>query len=176
MLTKKQTIKLSFVRLESVGELYEQDYLQVSYVLLDNSSYSSFSKYVSTYCLTICDAYAIIITDRGVKDMIDKIEVIEHTKDERLHCGQYCDYADFYEFYYDGEMIGWLREETGEGWYRGELLYNVWRSLDCGVDLVSVDEKEMVVRSCENGEIYVLHGKSTNDCDDDFGENDLICE
>lgn len=103
------------------------------------------------------------------------VEVIEHTKEERLHCGGFCDYADFYEFYYDGEMIGWLREETGEAWYRGESLDNVWRSLDYGVQLVYVDEKEMVVRSCENAEMYVLRGKSTNDYDD-FGENDLICE
>lgn len=54
------------------------------------------------------------------------MKVVEHTADERLHCGAYCDYANFSEFY-------------------------------------------------ENGEIYILHGKSMNDCED-FGENDLICE
>ena len=43
-----------------------------------------------------------------------------------------------------------------------------------GVRLIDVNEHEMIVRSCENGEIYVLHGKSTNDCVDSFGENELL--
>ena len=102
------------------------------------------------------------------------INVVEHTTDERLHCGQYCDYANFSEFYDGGEKIGWIREETGEAWYRGELLDNVWRCLDWGVELINVDEHEMVVRSCGNGEVYVLRGESTNDCEDDFRENELL--
>lgn len=35
---------------------------------IGNCSYSSFPKYFSTLCLTICGAYVIIITDREVNN------------------------------------------------------------------------------------------------------------
>ena len=49
-------------------------------------------------------------------------KIVFHSKSERLHYGDFCDYAEFTEILDKDNIIGSFREETGEACFKNDYI------------------------------------------------------